>query len=410
MQLMNGFTVLILTGVLHLILGAAGLSVRHQDEVRPALRLWLWAQLLAGVTQLFRLFRDQTPAFFSSSIPNAGAALAYGLMLIALARLFQLPERSLRWTALVLTLLHLTLRDFGFSESFRLGILSSLFALQFAQFVHVYAAAARVRRSHLLNVLQLGNLIVVLTMLARSIEAVGASEQYNFQQAGVGQVLALIGVFIGITINGFGYLMILIERGVDELQRLSTLDPLTEVMNRRSLLQHARQQLALADRAVHPIAVLICDIDHFKQINDRHGHHFGDDVICSLVAAARACMRESDCIARWGGEEFVLLLPRTDLNGARQLAERLRQHFARRELPLADQRVSATVSIGVAEHHSGEDLQQTIDRADSALLQAKQQGRNRVVLAESAATTAATTTTTTTATTTSTTTTASTKK
>ena len=386
MQLMNGFTVLILTGVLHLILGAAALSIRHQDEVRPALRLWLWAQLLAGVTQLFRLFRDITPDFFSSSIPNAGAAMAYGLMLIALARLFQLPERGLRWTTLVLTVLQLTLRDFGFSEALRLGLLSSLFALQFSQYVYVYAAAARLRRSHLLNVLQLGNLIVVLTMLARSVEAIGAGDQYNFQQAGVGQVLALIGVFIGVAINGFGYLMILIERGVDELQRLSTLDPLTEVMNRRSLLQYARHQLALADRAVHPVAVLICDIDHFKQFNDRHGHHLGDDVICSLVAAAQVSMRESDCMARWGGEEFVLLLPRTDLAGAKQLAERLRQNFANRKLALHGEQLSATVSIGVAEHRAGEDLQQTIDRADSALLQAKQQGRNRVVLASSDAT------------------------
>ncbi len=380
MQLMNGFTILILTGVLHLILGAAGLTLRKQDETRAIVRLWVWAQWIAGITQLFRLFRDTTPAFFSSSIPNACAALAYGLMLIALARLFQLPERQLRWITFGCALLHLLLRDLGLSEPYRLGMLGMLYALQFGQFVYLYGVAARRRRSALLNLLQLGNLLVVLTMLARVVEATGATVDYRFEQAGPGQMAALVGVFIGICINGFGFLMILVERGNDELQRLSSLDSLTEVLNRRSLLLLGQQQLALADRAAYPLTVLICDIDHFKQINDRYGHHAGDDVIRLLVSVARSTMRESDSIARWGGEEFVLLLPRTALDGARQLAERLRQSFALRELSKDGKRIQATVSIGVAEHRLSEALQQTIDRADAALLQAKQTGRNRVCI------------------------------
>ena len=131
-------------------------------------------------------------------------------------------------------------------------------------------------------------------------------------------------------------------------------------------------------RAVHPVAVLMCDIDHFKQINDQHGHHVGDDVICALVAVARNTMRDSDSIARWGGEEFVLLLPRTTLDGGRQFADRLRQAFAQRPITAGEQVLHASVSIGVAEYRSSEDLHQTIDRADDALRRAKQDGRDRV--------------------------------
>lgn len=378
MQLMNGFTILILTGVLHLILGATGQTLRQQDDTRAIIRLWVWAQWIAGVTQLFRLVRDSTPVFFSSSIPNASAALAYGLMLIAVARLFQLPERQLRWFTAGCVLLHLVLRDLGLPEPYRLGLLSMLFALQFGQFVYLYSLAVRRRRSALLNLLQLGNLLVVVTMLARVVEASGASASYRFDHAGPGQWLGLVGLFIGITINGFGFLMILVERGHDELQRLSSLDSLTEVLNRRSLLLLGQQQLALAERAAHPLSVLICDIDLFKHINDRYGHHAGDDVIRLLVSVARSTMRESDSIARWGGEEFVLLLPRTSRDGAQQFAERLRQAFALRELRKDGANIKATVSIGVAEHRLSEALQQTIDRADAALLQAKQRGRNRV--------------------------------
>jgi diguanylate cyclase (GGDEF)-like protein len=379
MQLMNGWTVLILCGFLHLIIAITGLLIRSENELRPIIRLWIGAQLLVGSTQLLRLLRDVSPVFFGSTLPNAATSLGYGLMLIALARLFKLPERSLWWTTITLTLVHLVLRELGLQEPNRLAWLGVMLAIQYAQFVHLYGASSRRNRSRLLITLQYTNLLVVLTMLARSVEAAGAHASYDFQHAGIGQVLSLIGVFVGAATNGIGFLLILIERGIDELTRLSTLDSLTETLNRRSLLQHGRQQLALANRAVHPISVSICDIDHFKQINDQYGHHVGDDVICALVAVARNTMRDSDSIARWGGEEFVLLLPRTTLDGARQLAERLRQSFALREVRCGEQVLRNTVSIGVAEYRPSEDLQQTIDRADAALLRAKQAGRDRVI-------------------------------
>lgn len=381
MQLMNGFTVLILTGVLHLIMGGAGLLIRVQDETRPAVRLWLWAQLIAGSAQLLRLVHNTLPVFWSSTLPNSGMALAYGMMLIALARLFGLPQRALLVSTALLVFANLLLRSLGLPEPERLSLLSVLTAIQFGQFIYLFSQAYRQQPSALICALQFGNLLVVLTLLTRTMEAAGAGDGYDFLHAGIGQTLALFGLFAGITMNGFGFLILLIERGVSELARLSTLDSLTETLTRRSVLQYGRQQLALADRAAHPFSVLICDIDHFKHINDRFGHHAGDDVIRALVRVARASLRESDQIGRWGGEEFVLLLPRTPLAGAVQLAERLRVAFAARPVPYDKQTLYASISIGVAEHRLSEDLQHAIDRADQALLRAKQSGRNRVEIA-----------------------------
>jgi diguanylate cyclase (GGDEF)-like protein len=130
-----------------------------------------------------------------------------------------------------------------------------------------------------------------------------------------------------------------------------------------------------------PLTVVLLDVDHFKAINDRQGHGRGDLVIAQVGQVLRATVRRDDCVARWGGEEFLVLLPGATIEAARETAERIRKAVAQQILRDEDDAVPLTVTVGVADWRSDESLDHTIDRADRALYRGKQAGRNRVVIA-----------------------------
>jgi diguanylate cyclase (GGDEF)-like protein len=155
-------------------------------------------------------------------------------------------------------------------------------------------------------------------------------------------------------------------------------DPLTGAFNRRHLQAHLVQRVAPAVSTSTVHALLLIDIDHFKRINDAHGHDTGDAVLCRLVMAINARKRSGDLLFRTGGEEFVLLLPQATRDAALRVAEDLRQRLAQTEL-LAGHTV--TVSIGLSTLAAGQTAEAWVKAADTALYEAKRQGRNRVVLA-----------------------------
>ena len=164
---------------------------------------------------------------------------------------------------------------------------------------------------------------------------------------------------------------------IEELRLLSIIDPLTGLSNRRHFSRLFEDELARSKRRQAPLSLLFLDLDRFKQINDTLGHRVGDDVLRSTGYHLRTSCRPYDKPARWGGEEFLILLPETDECEAGVLAERLRQAFAADRESATPARV--TVSIGVAEYRQGDTLESFVDRADQALYQAKEYGRNRVV-------------------------------
>lgn len=164
------------------------------------------------------------------------------------------------------------------------------------------------------------------------------------------------------------------------LQRVATTDHLTGLMNRRSLIEALEREQAQRQRRPHPLCVMLLDIDHFKRLNDTHGHAVGDWALQAVSGVLRAEVRDMDYVARWGGEEFLVVLPFAGLTDGLPVAERLRLAIQRIEhpgqLPLA---LSAT--LGVAEVGPDEDMEHAIQRADTALYQGKHQGRNQVVAA-----------------------------
>ncbi len=174
-----------------------------------------------------------------------------------------------------------------------------------------------------------------------------------------------------------------------EAVRTSLSDQLTGVGNRVALERHLDREVALNKRYHEPLSVLVLDVDFFKRINDSHGHAAGDCVLKDVARKISSACRETDSVYRFGGEEFVVLLNRTDTEGASVIAERIRQSIAAATTSYAEHRIQATVSIGIATMHEGESVQALFDRADRALYAAKNAGRNRVIDGEAMATVSA---------------------
>jgi diguanylate cyclase (GGDEF)-like protein len=171
-----------------------------------------------------------------------------------------------------------------------------------------------------------------------------------------------------------------IARDARELLHLATVDSLTGALNRASFLQHSQIEIFRAERHGRPLAALMVDADHFKQINDRFGHAGGDAALRALAQTLREATRPSDLVGRLGGEEFAVLLPETPRDAALVLAERLRRSINEMQVNFGGDVIRMTISIGVASRGTFQaDIASLLQDADHALYAAKTGGRNRVV-------------------------------
>lgn len=193
---------------------------------------------------------------------------------------------------------------------------------------------------------------------------------------------------LAVTLVILGFLAFIYQRLVGEaearLQHLACTDPLTQLHNRRFVLDVAHREAAIFARSGQPLTLIVADVDHFKRINDEHGHEVGDAVLTAIAAVLRAEVREVDHVARWGGEEFLILLPGTAEREAHGVADRLRR--AVEQIRPSTDRAHACLSmtLGMSVLQPGETIAQALARADKALYQGKQAGRNRVILASAA--------------------------
>jgi diguanylate cyclase (GGDEF)-like protein len=158
----------------------------------------------------------------------------------------------------------------------------------------------------------------------------------------------------------------------------ATRDPLTGLFNRRHIVAFAAPLAALVREGKEEVTLCMVDVDHFKQVNDRHGHPVGDEVLRAVGALLGARLREGDCLARIGGEEFMIVLRQCDVSRGRRVAESVRHNVAASQIRTAAGEVPITVSLGVAQWAAGESLEVLIERADRALYDAKHSGRDRV--------------------------------
>lgn len=166
---------------------------------------------------------------------------------------------------------------------------------------------------------------------------------------------------------------------IDEMYRSSKIDALTNLLNRRSFEERMDEEFSVSRRHGMLSCLAILDIDHFKSINDTRGHDAGDEVLRRLAAILKEEVRTGDLVGRWGGEEFVVYVRQSDLEGAKRLLDRLRHYVAHTPIELVTgEAINITFSAGVVSLHDSSDWRQSLSRADEGLYQSKEAGRNRV--------------------------------
>ncbi|MCP5102246.1 MAG: diguanylate cyclase [bacterium] len=174
-----------------------------------------------------------------------------------------------------------------------------------------------------------------------------------------------------------------LSKAYDKLDRIARMDPLTQLSNRRDFLEKFQDEIHRLQRYGKPFSVVLGDIDHFKTINDSFGHDCGDNVLVSVAKIIKSAVRKLDVVGRWGGEEFILLLPEAPMAGGKVVAEGIRrkvesESFCCKDSPDA---ILVTMTFGVSEFDGTDDIDGCIKKADEALYAGKRTGRNRVVLA-----------------------------
>ena len=187
--------------------------------------------------------------------------------------------------------------------------------------------------------------------------------------------------FAVILVTSVGFLLLHKERSEEDAQKLAFTDPLTGAFNRRTFLELAEKEIARTRRAIGSLSLMMLDVDHFKQINDRNGHLAGDEVLKRVVSVVMMALRKEDMLVRYGGEEFCILLPNTAIDRAMIMAERTRDAIEQAHFMFNERTLRVTVSVGVATLSSegSEGVETLVSRADEALYSAKRAGRNRVV-------------------------------
>lgn len=191
----------------------------------------------------------------------------------------------------------------------------------------------------------------------------------------------LLAAFAAAIASTFAFLLLHKDRAESEAARLATMDPLTGAYNRRTFHEIAERELSRARRAGQPLSIVMLDIDHFRAVNERHGHRVGDALLQVFADTVRTALRQEDLLVRFGGEEFLVMLPDVAGPGAVIVAGRIRRAVANEPLRVGSLSLPLTVSLGVAARldEGPESIDQLLGRADAALVLAKQRGRDRVV-------------------------------
>ncbi|WP_317204771.1 sensor domain-containing diguanylate cyclase [Janthinobacterium sp.] len=189
-----------------------------------------------------------------------------------------------------------------------------------------------------------------------------------------------LAISFAVTLLVLAITLLTVNRFQRRLERVASTDALTGLLNRKALELMFRNTILMSKRSGRPLAAILFDIDFFKQVNDNHGHLWGDTVIRGVADIAREVVRESDVVTRWGGEEYLILLNDCTLAQAGAIAEALRRAVEEHDFGMPAPRSRVTISLGVAEYRHDEGESTFFSRADSALYQAKNNGRNRAEL------------------------------
>lgn len=363
--------------------GLCSLLVREQ---RAAVAHWAVFMLLLGAGMVLTTLRDDTRQWWAFAGANLCFLAGFTLLARGMARFMDLPLRDREY---LLTLgVFATL--FGMvgpsAEQAYWRVLLAYGSCVWVLGRAVVALQAAVRAefgTRMALLLATPLLLVIVAFSVRLLQQLltpGVSlEMHHFTDANRGMLYVYS---VTAAMYNFGFVALLTLRHVQRLRDLTLHDPLTGLLNRRALDAELVREWQRLQRDGEAFALLALDLDHFKHVNDRFGHLAGDEVLAETAARLQVAVRGFDLVARTGGEEFVVLMPRMDADGARAAAERLRLAVSATPYRLGSGDLPVSVSVGVAWVARAQgDPRAALQRADRALYQAKAEGRDRIVMA-----------------------------
>ena len=369
-------SVILIAGIMSLLMAMVLFFLRRNyPPTIKGLTEWAAAPPILFVAALLFAARGVLPDFFSIVVANLMLLGGASLLYFGSQRFFGGKPAIKLWSGLILLALGLT-AWFAMVEphyGVRVAVVAGFMSL--LSFVHARLILARGPRAFSTHFAASALLLLALTQAARFVSAFDLAARDQIFDNNLPTQTAYVAAYaFAILMATIGMVLMATDRLRDELEHLASHDSMTGALNRRALIEACERELERCQRKNHVMSLLMMDLDHFKAINDDHGHLAGDRVLIDFVARVTALLRRPDRFGRFGGEEFVALLPETSLADARIVAERIRAGIAGIGV-----QPWCTVSIGAATS-SVDDV--TVDallaRADAALYQAKAAGRNCV--------------------------------
>jgi diguanylate cyclase (GGDEF)-like protein len=346
---------------------------------------WALAKQFQALAWGLLYLRGALPDFLT--IPFANALLLAGFALDASALWEQAGRRV--WRRYLLPALGVAIGLFAGAWLMDVPAAGRIAIASLAVGLFFVAGAAALGRGWSAGTLLRRYLVLAMLALALAVMARGLLTALLPQGAGwvspaLIQGVGIVALYLMMVSGAFGYLLLGREKLQGELARLEVVDPLTDVPNRRGFYQTLTPWIALARRPGMPTSLIILNLDHFKRVNDNYGHPVGDLVLKAMVDVCKKQLRDSDMMGRLGGAEFAIQLPRTSLEDALMVAERIRNAVAAVPVKAEKAVINMTASLGVTTIRAEDTTVSLFKRADEALQAAKRGGRNRVAEAQAA--------------------------
>lgn len=357
-------------------------AARGNGDRRDGMGKWALAMLLETLTWGLVAARGAIPDIFSLVVANGLKAGVHALILAAICEFQRRPVG--RWQYFVPVALAMVMAAV-FAGDIRSRFIwgSAIYGFQILLVARVLLTDKETLAGRAWQ-LMLGGLVAILFVLGlRALAALSGVGEFAQPQNAIMphpvQIISYVAIMATALLGSIGFVLMVKERTDRAVMELAMTDSLTGVPNRRALMEMAEHMLAR--RSAAPMALMMVDVDNFKRINDKHGHLVGDAVLRQVTRLLTGRLRGGDVLGRYGGEEFCVIAPDTDTEGALTLAESLREIIAFKPVSAEQGELPVTVSIGVAHCPAGpaRELKQILLEADAALYAAKEGGRNRVV-------------------------------
>lgn len=341
---------------------------------------WSTFPLLAFIASILYAMQSNLHHFISMALPNFLAITAVWIQVLGIHRFFgKALSRTPAYISLGISIAFLIFTS-GKPEYFQARVMY-VSGTVFLVFSLNFPLLWKNRKSGIAAWLMLLTLVVFNTvMIIRFITAWTQNFGGNIYDFDIVQA-AYIGIFsFGVVLLGVSSILFISEQNRRAMERMLNEDMLTGAKSRRSIIEMLEYEIERVCRAPGNLSIMMIDMDHFKKINDMHGHIAGDDVLKSFVKTVKGTLRAPADIGRYGGEEFLVVLPDTDANQAMQVAERIREAITQNQ----SQTPKYSISIGIERWKTlpNQTIDSFIQRADVALYKAKDAGRDRVVLLE----------------------------